>query len=89
MKTLRVIFLVIVAQLFGAFAGAAVLSSSAGCSGAGVYMRELDTINDPADDTTLRKCRQEMRAAQDAGTASTPVAAKKVYVDCTVDGGLR
>jgi hypothetical protein len=85
-STLLVVF------LSWAFALAISLGLNLGCAGASALAKDFDEINNPADDATLRKCRQEMRTSLDGGKPETEAAKKaafKTYYDCTVDGGLR
>jgi len=56
----------------------------AGCAG---VLPAIDEVNDPQDDNDLKRCRQEMRAAKDAGADAGE--AYRVYYDCTVEAGLR
>jgi hypothetical protein len=67
------------------FSGALGLATQeAGC---GAGLRSFDEINDPSDDEALRECRQQGRAALDAGR--TPEEAFRVYERCTQDAGFR
>lgn len=52
----------------------------------GDVLRNIDEVNDPADDVALSTCRKAGRAALDGGT---PEAAFQTYHDCTKDAGLR
>lgn len=81
MKGLKIasLLMVLVAWLLGG----AVSAALPGCG----LLRSVDSVNEPADDATLKRCREEARAAKDGGASKE--AAYKAYYDCTVDGGLR
>jgi hypothetical protein len=69
----RVLLLIFAPVLFGH-----------GCASA---LKNLDDLNNPADDIALKRCREEARAAKDAGADAS--AAYAAYYDCTKDAGLR
>lgn len=56
-------------------------------TGCASVAKTIDDVNDPSDDLELKKCRNEGRAARDAGADGS--AAVEVYIACTRDGGLR
>jgi hypothetical protein len=71
------------------FVGVVLLSGALGLaapSACGASLRDFDEINDPADDKALRDCREEGRAALDAG--KTPEEAFRIYDHCTRGAGF-
>ena len=66
-----------------------VLGPVVGCSnmGCAAIMSLFDDVNQPEDDVKLKKCRDEGRAAADAG--SSPHRAYDIYTECKKDAGLK
>lgn len=60
------------------------LAALIACSSA---IKTVDQVNDPSDDVALKNCREEGRAAREAGADKD--AAYGVYFDCTKEAGLR
>lgn len=61
------------------------LMASVQTAACGASIKDLDDVNNPADDVALSRCRKEGRAVLDGGR---PEDAFAVYDACKTDAGL-